>query len=69
MRTELTSVIERIDWAKAREDVMRFVYASDRPSLDLWTIVKLPYPIVLNLHDLNIIEDCKAKDWLNLDAR
>lgn len=37
VRGELTSVIERIDWAKAREDVLRFVYASDRPSLDLWT--------------------------------
>ena len=37
VRTQLKDVIARMDWAAAREDVQRFVYASDRPSLDLWT--------------------------------
>lgn len=37
VRTQLKDVIVRMDWAAAREDVQRFVYASDRPSLDLWT--------------------------------
>ena len=33
---KLREVIARMDWDAAREDVRRFVYASDRPSLDLW---------------------------------
>ena len=37
VRRELLSVIDRMDWNAAREDVRRFVYASDRPSLDLWS--------------------------------
>lgn len=37
VRRELLSVIERMDWDAAREDVRRFVYANDRSSLDLWT--------------------------------
>lgn len=37
IRRELLSVIERMDWNAARDDVRRFVYAYDRSSLDLWT--------------------------------
>lgn len=37
VRRELLSVIDRMDWTAAREDVRRFVYTSDRPSLDLWS--------------------------------
>ena len=33
---QLLQVICRIDWAEARRDVLPFVYASDRPSVDLW---------------------------------
>ena len=33
---KLREVIAHMDWDAAREDVRRFVYASDRPSLDLW---------------------------------
>ena len=36
VREKLHDVIARMDWDAAREDVRRFVYASDRPSLDLW---------------------------------
>lgn len=36
VREKLHEVIARMDWDAAREDVRRFVYASDRPSLDLW---------------------------------
>ena len=36
VREKLREVIARMDWDAAREDVRRFVYASDRPSLDLW---------------------------------
>ena len=36
LRQELLAVVDRMDWEAAREDVRRFVYASDRPSLDLW---------------------------------
>ena len=37
VRRELHSIIDRMDWNAAREDVRRFVYSADRPSLDLWT--------------------------------
>lgn len=37
VRTQLKDVIAKMDWSAAREDVQRFVYAADRPSLDLWT--------------------------------
>ena len=37
VKRELVNVIARLDWKAAREDVRRFVYASDRPSLDLWS--------------------------------
>lgn len=37
VREKLHDVIVRMDWDAAREDVRRFVYASDRPSLDLWS--------------------------------
>lgn len=37
LRRELLSVIDRLDWSAAREDVRPFVYPSDRLSLDLWT--------------------------------
>ena len=33
---KLREVILRMDWNAAREDVRRFVYTSDRPSLELW---------------------------------
>jgi len=33
---QLLQVISRIDWAEARMDVLPFVYASDRPSVDFW---------------------------------
>ena len=36
VRTQLRETIAGLDWKAAREDVRRFVYASDRPSLDLW---------------------------------
>ena len=36
VREKLSEVVSRMDWDAAREDVRRFVYASDRPSLDLW---------------------------------
>lgn len=36
VQEKLYDVIVRMDWNAAREDVRRFVYASDRPSLDLW---------------------------------
>jgi len=36
VRDRLLEVIARIDWNVAKRDVMPFVYASDRPSLDLW---------------------------------
>jgi len=36
VRRELGAVVDRVDWNDAREDVRRFVYAEDRPSLDLW---------------------------------
>lgn len=36
VREKLREVVSRMDWDAAREDVRRFVYASDRPSLDLW---------------------------------
>lgn len=36
VREKLREVIVHMDWDAAREDVRRFVYASDRPSLDLW---------------------------------
>jgi len=36
VRRELLAVIDRMDWEAARRDVMPFVYASDRPSVDLW---------------------------------
>lgn len=37
VRRQLKDVIARMDWPAAREDVRRFVYATDRPSLELWT--------------------------------
>lgn len=36
VRERLKEVVSRLDWDAAREDVRRFVYTSDRPSLDLW---------------------------------
>ena len=36
VRGQLKQVIEKMDWEAARRDVLPFVYASDRPSLDLW---------------------------------
>lgn len=33
---QLLDVIGRIDWSTARRDVLPFVYASDRPSVELW---------------------------------
>ena len=36
VRDRLLEVIARMDWNVAKRDVMPFVYASDRPSLDLW---------------------------------
>lgn len=36
VRRELGAVVDRLNWNDAREDVRRFVYANDRPSLDLW---------------------------------
>jgi len=37
VRNELLSVLDRMDWNTARRDVLPFVYASDRPSVDLWS--------------------------------
>ena len=37
VREQLRQVIGRIDWAEARRDVLPFVYATDRPSVDLWS--------------------------------
>jgi len=37
VKNRLREVIGRIDWNEARRDVLPFVYASDRPSLDLWS--------------------------------
>ena len=37
MKHQLREVIGRIDWSEARRDVLPFVYASDRLSLDLWS--------------------------------
>ena len=36
VRRELGTVVDRLDWKAAREDVRRFVYSADRVSLDLW---------------------------------
>ena len=36
VRDQLKQVIEKMDWSAAKRDVLPFVYASDRPSLDLW---------------------------------
>ncbi len=33
---QLLDVIGKIDWTTARRDVLPFVYASDRPSVELW---------------------------------
>ena len=37
VKNRLREVIGRIDWNEARRDVLPFVYASDRLSLDLWS--------------------------------
>ena len=37
VKHQLREVIGRIDWSEARRDVLPFVYASDRLSLDLWS--------------------------------
>jgi len=37
VRQQLLAVIDRMDWAAARRDVLPFVYASDRPSVELWS--------------------------------
>ena len=37
VKRQLRQVIGRIDWNEARRDVLPFVYASDRPSVDLWS--------------------------------
>ncbi len=37
VKGQLRQVIGRIDWNEARRDVLPFVYASDRPSVDLWS--------------------------------
>ena len=37
VKRELSEVINRMDFAVARKDVLPFVYPSDRPSLDLWS--------------------------------
>jgi len=37
VRRELLAVIDRMDWTAARRDVLPFVYASDRPSVELWS--------------------------------
>ena len=36
VKQQLRQVVTRVDWEKARWDVLPFVYASDRPSVDLW---------------------------------
>ena len=36
VRERLLEVIARMDWDAAKRDVLPFVYASDRPSFDLW---------------------------------
>jgi len=36
VRRQLSEVVCRLDWDDVREDVRRFVYAVDRPSLNLW---------------------------------
>ena len=36
VKEQLQEVIRRIDWAEARLDVLPFVYAADRRSVDLW---------------------------------
>jgi len=36
VRKELLAVIDRMDWNAVRRDVLPFVYASDRPSVELW---------------------------------
>ena len=36
VKRNLLDVISRIDWKDARRDVLPFVYAADRTSLDLW---------------------------------
>jgi len=37
VRRELLAVIDRMDWEAAQRDVLPFVYASDRPSVRLWS--------------------------------
>lgn len=34
---ELATVIERIDWSRARDDVRRFLKPVELPSLELWS--------------------------------
>ena len=36
VQRNLLDVVSRIDWQEARRDVKPFVYATDRPSLELW---------------------------------
>ncbi len=36
VKEQLLEVISRIDWETAKRDVMPFVFASDRPSVELW---------------------------------
>ena len=36
VKKQLQEVIRRIDWDEARRDVLPFVYAADRRSVDLW---------------------------------
>ncbi len=36
VKEQLHEVISRIDWEAAKRDVMPFVFASDRPSVELW---------------------------------
>ena len=37
VRERLMEVIAKMDWSAAKRDVMPFVYATDRQSLDLWS--------------------------------
>lgn len=37
VRVRLLEVIAKMDWSAARRDVLPFVYATDRRSLDLWS--------------------------------
>ena len=37
VRERLVEVIAKMDWSAAKRDVMPFVYATDRQSLDLWS--------------------------------